>query len=94
MSAFSSAYRKAYVCGHVFENTRPILLVAHEDEDWMFLCGRDDHDPDTYKVVGVGHLISRDTSLQECADLEDGFEAERPAVGRQWIRTAIDANAC
>ena len=28
-----------YVCSHVFENVRPILLVVREGGDWQCLCG-------------------------------------------------------
>ena len=75
-----------YVCSHVFEQTRPILLVAREGNDWMFLCGQADHDSSDYRVVGVAHLTERDPSLQALSDLPDAFEAERVAVGSPWVR--------
>jgi len=68
--------------------------VAHEDGDWSFQCGATDHGSKDYHVVGVGHLIDRDPSLNQCANLPDGFEAERGAVGEEWIRSPIDATAC
>ena len=90
---FSSDHLAAYICPHVFVDARPVLLVVHDDGDWMFLCGGDDHTADDCHLVGVGHLISRDPSLDECADLEDGFEATRTGVGERWIRNAIPADA-
>jgi hypothetical protein len=30
----------AFVCSHIFKNTHPLLLVARENGDWMFLCGQ------------------------------------------------------
>ncbi len=84
----------SYVCSHVFEGTRPILLVVREDGDWMFMCGDTDHGPDDCHVVGVGHLIDRDPTLEECADIPNGYEAERSAVGEPWLRSQSDTRAC
>lgn len=81
---------KVYICPHVFEGTRPILLVSHEEDgDWQFLCG-DLHDEDELpKLVGIGHLLEKDPSLNELAGLEPGYEAERAAVREQWLITRI-----
>lgn len=83
---FTPGNLRVYVCSHVFAQTRPILLVAREGADWMFLCGEADHDASDCNVVGVAHLTDRDPSLQALSDLPDGFEAERVAVGSPWIR--------
>jgi hypothetical protein len=34
---FSPPHLKSYICSHIFENKRPILLIVHEDGDWMFV---------------------------------------------------------
>jgi hypothetical protein len=96
MAVFSRGDLKCYACVHVFERTLPVLLVAHEsDGAWSFLCGGVHLDSaESYRVVGVGHLFGRDATLHECADLPDGNEAERAAVGEPWIRTAIVGDAC
>jgi hypothetical protein len=60
---------KAYVCWHVFRRERAILLVVHEDRDWMFMCGAAGHGPKECHVVGVGHLTDDDPALHACADL-------------------------
>lgn len=91
---FTPRNLKIYVCSHVFADTRPVLLVAREQGDWMFLCGGRDHDEGGWKVVGVGHLVDRDPTLEECADLPDNFEAERSAVGEPWLRCRIDEEPC
>jgi hypothetical protein len=73
---------KSYVCVHVFDGSRPVLYVTRPDGSWCFLGG-DDH-PDegaAYRVVGIGHVIERDTSLREVLDLEPNQEAERSAAG-------------
>ena len=77
----------AYVCSHVFCNERPILLVSHEDGDWQFLCGVSDHADDGH-VIGVGHLLERDSSLLELVDLPINWEAERIDVNMPWLRTS------
>ena len=75
----------AIVCSHVFEETRPILLVCKEDEEWQFLCG-DTHEDEVPQVVCIGHLLDRDPTLREILDLPDGWEAERQNVEAVWER--------
>lgn len=91
MNEFSPKNMKSYICSHVFENTRPILLIVHNEEDWMFMCGDADHDPDDCHVVGIGHLIDRDPTINQCADLPNGFEVERLAIGTPWLRRQVSA---
>jgi hypothetical protein len=43
---------------------------------------------DYYRVVGLGHVVERDPSLSSILDLLPNEEAERVAVGEQWIRTS------
>jgi hypothetical protein len=83
-------HTKAYICSHVFHASRPVLLVVREDGDWSLLCG-DTHDFEGHlpKVVGIGHLLDRDPSINEVLDLPDGHEAERAAVGAPWQRRRI-----
>lgn len=84
-------HQKAYVCIHVFENTRPVLLVTRPDGDWCLLCG-DNHedDPSVYRVVGIGHILERDSSLLDVVNLEPSWDAERTAMGEPWVRSPID----
>ena len=95
MSGFSPGNLKTYICTHVFLEECPVLLVIHDkDGDWGFVCGGLHQDAaEDYRIVGVGHLTARDPSLNECADLPAGFEAERSALGQPWIRIASDARA-
>lgn len=85
-------HQKAYVCIHVFEHERPVLLVSREDGDWCLLCG-DFHEqsPDEYRVVGIGHFIERDASLQDVLDLHPNWEAERESVNSPWHRRPVPA---
>lgn len=75
-----------YVCSHIFADFRPVLLVARESGDWMFLCG-DTHDNDeSYHLVGISHLVERDSTLRDLVDLPDNFQAERSSAGEPWVR--------
>lgn len=81
---------KSYVCIHVFENARPILLVSRPDGDWCFLCG-DDHENSakSYRVVGMGHVLNKDPTLESLLDLQPDWEAERENVKSGWGRKKI-----
>jgi hypothetical protein len=81
-------HHKAYVCSHVFDGSRPILLVSRADGDWCFLCGEEHpQDPSAYKVVGIGHVLDKDPTLHELHDLPAEWEAEREAIGQKWTRS-------
>ena len=83
----------AFICPHIHDASRPILLVGREDGDWMLMCG-DAHDfaTDPGSVVGIGHLLERDPSLREVMDLPDGYEAERAAAGAPWTRRPMSSS--
>ena len=87
---FSPSNLGVIACDHVFRASRPVLLVAHSMEGWDFACGQRDHGgADDFHNVGVGHLVSRDPSVNECADLECGCIAERSSQGAMWVRQPI-----
>ena len=87
-------HQKAYACVHVFENSRPVLLVSRPEGDWCFLCGSaHDNDVSAYRVVGIGHVFDADATLFELADLASNWEAEREAVDGEWICTPIPDEA-
>ena len=88
MNKFGPDHLAAFICPHVYENSKPILLVSHDENgDWQFLCGGDHDVNEEPRVVGIIHLLERDPSLNEIADLPIHWEAERNAVGGEWIRT-------
>ena len=79
--------QKIYICGHVFDKTRPVLYVTRPDGDWCFLCGEGHPDgPGVLSVVGLGHIVDDDPTLVEILDLEANEEAERAKVGAIWRR--------
>lgn len=88
---FSPPNLGVIICSHVYDASRPILLVTHDDEGWNFACGHHDHrGAEDFHVAGVGHLIERDPSINQCADLPVGHLAERASVDSRWTRNPID----
>ena len=88
MSFPKDFHHKSYVCIHVFDETRPVLLVNRSDGDWCFLCGEGHpNGADDYRVVGIGHVLEKDPSLMELHDLAPEWNAERKSVGEAWVRT-------
>lgn len=75
-----------YVCSHIFENSRPILdSMRDTDGSWQFLCGADDciNEGEPH-LVGVGHLVKRDPSVNELTSLDPGMYAERASESESW----------
>ena len=85
-------HQEAYVCIHIFNNTKPVLFVTRDDSDWSFLCGEGHEDiAENCRVVGIGHILERDPTLLALLDLPPGWEAERKSAGDAWIRTQCRA---
>lgn len=80
-----------YICSHIFEDSRPILLVSKEEGDWQFLCGQFDHDDEVPHVVGANHIFERDEKLLELLSLKDNYEAERADINSKWIIRLCDS---
>lgn len=79
---------KAFVCRHVFNASKPILFVCRPNGEWIFLCGAAHPKGESiFRVVGLGHVIEIDPTLQALADLPPDWDAERRAVGKRWTRT-------
>jgi len=78
-----------FICSHIFNDTLPILLVAREDGDWMYMCGQVHDEQDEGQLAGLEHLLERDATLSEIQDLPDNSEAERSSPGAPWIRRAL-----
>jgi hypothetical protein len=77
------SHLRAYVCIHVCEEVRPVLLVTRAGGPRYFRCG-DTHpqDASSYRVFGIGHLFERDPGLSELKDL--------PPTGRPNVKV-LDA---
>jgi hypothetical protein len=78
----------AFLCRHVFEKTRHILVVSRVRGVWQFLCG------DTYiqggheinHVVALDQIVEQDKTIQDVLDLPAGWEADRPTIKDPWRR--------
>lgn len=89
MNKFGPDNQAVFICSHIYENKKPILLVCHADGDWQFLCGEGHDENEKPKVACVTHLLERDPTLNEVADIPENYEEERSKVGADWVVTAI-----
>ncbi len=78
-----------FVCSHVFDQMRPVLLVCHDGGDWQFLCGGEHAEGEIPHVVGLNHILDLDPSLQELMNIPIDSEAERQAPDLPWILTGM-----
>ncbi|PKM01448.1 MAG: hypothetical protein CVV16_14530 [Gammaproteobacteria bacterium HGW-Gammaproteobacteria-6] len=79
-----------YCCSHIFKNERPVLLVVRDkDGSWQFLCGESDDSCECH-LVGVGHLLDRDSSLRRMAELSISSGAERQSDTDGWVHFELD----
>jgi hypothetical protein len=76
-----------YCCNHVFSKESDVLVVIR-DEDWQFLCGKDD-DKNCH-LIHVGHLLERDPSLEVMAELNDRTGAMRIHSNADWEYFELD----
>ena len=84
----ANVFRRDYgvfCCPHIFRNERPVLLVARDpDGYWQFLCGQEDEDFQQGHHVGVGHLLERDPTLEDMANIEISTGARRKSIDSTW----------
>jgi hypothetical protein len=76
----------------VMEEDWPILLVTHDADEpkgWQFVNGHGDTDDKSSGIpVHPEHVIERDPSVTELADLQPGWQASRATKNDAWIREA------
>lgn len=82
-------------CRCVLERGEPVRFVSHAGGDWQFYCHDSQHDFDDEAhlraqicVAHLGHLLERDASLHELADLDVDMGAERASLNTPWQRFA------
>jgi hypothetical protein len=85
--------KAVFVCKHIFEGSRPVLLVSHSEDDWQFLCGENHTASELPEVVGLNHILERDFSIVAIMDIPVDCEAERQTTSSPWIITSCDKNA-
>ncbi|MBU8820353.1 hypothetical protein KL864_31215 [Mycolicibacterium goodii] len=76
----------AFTTRQVVEDGLPVLTVFHDHQgEWQFLCETPDPVREI-KVACMGCVVGADPSLQELADLPEGWLAFRPSPEREWYR--------
>jgi len=82
---FKSDYA-VYVCPHVFLGESDVLDVVRDpDGYWQFFCGEPECSKTSKpKLIGVGHLLNKDETINEVAKLEVGSYAERASASVDW----------
>jgi hypothetical protein len=84
---FHEGKNRACFTTHRVLQGSPILLVSHdEDGDWQFLCGTTNELSEA-ALVCLGDMLARDDTLNQVADLPEGWMAERSTVGAPWARS-------
>ncbi len=81
----------AIVCAHVFKKERQIeAVIHHSDGVWQLVCGEHDHPENCsdFEVVGLEHLLGRQSNLAGLGDLKPGWLAEWTTSG--WALSAHD----
>jgi hypothetical protein len=74
-----------FVCEHVGRGGKPILMVVHDEEgDWQFLCGGDHGEGEKPMLVGLGHVVGQDPSVNELGEMCHDHTAMRAAHGAPW----------
>lgn len=71
----------------VIERSLPILHVCRDAEDggWQFLTGLA-MDMNDAKLVTLESIVHIEPSVEQLADLAEGEEATRTAIGEPWKR--------
>jgi hypothetical protein len=71
----------------IIEGGAPILHVTHDSDDhgWQFLTLADAKEEDAL-IVCFSHVVERDPTLLQLADLPPGWHAWRKSAESEWIR--------
>lgn len=85
---------KCYLCVHVADAQRPVLLVTRPAGDWCLTCG-DEHvqDASSFRVGHLAHPIAEDPTLRSVLDLGINQEAERSRMHARWNRSPMPRDA-
>jgi hypothetical protein len=77
----------AFICLHVLDATHPVLLVAKEHGDWVFLCDGMHGGDNECHLAGRNHLLDRDVTLGEVMNLVNGPPSPQAQGNRQGAKT-------
>ena len=80
-------------CTCVIFHRESVNFVSHAGGDWQMYCDDKAHDftdplvlQNDITSVHVEHLVAKDSTLIELADLGVNMGAERGTVGDPWVR--------
>ncbi|HTK19392.1 MAG TPA: hypothetical protein VL442_07765 [Mucilaginibacter sp.] len=74
-----------FVCDHVMNRNRPILMVIHNiDGDWQFVCGLSDHDNSNIRIISLQQAAEIDPSINDIYEIPAGVGADRESVNGKW----------
>lgn len=74
-----------FVCVHVLNGEKPVLMVTHDDDGyWQFLCGGS-HTEEDARIVSLREAYELDTSTGILAGMGYGETAERKDAGSEWV---------
>jgi hypothetical protein len=83
-----SPHTGVYTTQRINEQKEPITYVSHdEDGDWQF-HGPGNSDAESAVLICFHHIVDRDLTIKELADLPLGWCAWRDKVGDPWNREA------
>ncbi len=68
----------AYICSHIFDASRPVLLVVHDDGDWFGLAAPDDNREPTGLPACTSQLESRNVLREVGEAKRDRFSPVSP----------------
>jgi hypothetical protein len=82
-----------YATNLVVSGAEPVLYVVHDPEDgaWQF-HGASESKIETSAIVCFHHVVDKDASIKELADLPWGWCAWRDAISDPWIREPKEPN--
>ena len=75
-----------FVCSHVLSREYPSLNVTHDLSDgaWQFLCGEEEHEISTARIICLEDAVKMDASLNELSEMPLGIGARRKLVNDRW----------
>lgn len=81
----------ARTCAHVLEEDRPILLLSREpDGEVLAVCGGENDTAETTRDLPLDRLLALDPTLEQLADLPDGWVALRESPDDDWVRSKAE----
>lgn len=77
---------KALTTVGVIEQNKPILSVAHYDDEniWGFYCGTTDATEDG-RIITMQEIFALDPSIRDVANLSPGARAYRASKESAWV---------